>query len=1320
YRGKDHHFALDGELSNQLRDLAKSQQTTLYTVLLSGFYVTLASLTGQSDIVVGTPSDGRQHSQTQDLIGFFINSLVLRAQVDSSQNLIDLIGQVHTVVTQGKVHQALPFEKLLDTLAIKRDRSRHPIYQVMFGAHSVDQSTLATNRLPFEPVDLDDGQSLYSPAKFDLSVFMSDEPNQIIGAFNYAVALFDESSIQRMAELYLRVLKALVNVKQQVRPIADIELLANDERDTLLHQWQSAKVDIEPVTMAQQFEAQVAKTPDNVAVVFDGQSLSYRELNNKANQLAHTLAQMLTDTDDGFVALYLERGIDMVTAILAVLKAGGAYVPISPDTPQSRTAFILSDTAAKVILTQNSCHEALMGSLEDKSSICVLNLDDQPLNKSPFTNLTVQSNPQDLAYVIYTSGTTGQPKGVMIEHRAVVSLIEGQTRAFDFSAQEVVIWLASYTFDASVEQLFLALFNGASVYIPSLSQVKDAAQLKRQIIVQQVTHLHATPQYLAALGEFDSANNIKRVICGGDVVDERLKQIWADKLINEYGPTEVTVTAVQSLDFAQHNAINCIGKPLNNTRAYVLSAQKRLVPIGTPGELYIGGTGVARGYLNLPELTAERFVADPFVDGALVGADNTRMYKTGDRVRWSPDGQLHFLGRSDNQVKIRGFRIELEEIQCVLNALPEVKQAVVIARKKSDDKYLAAYVVAQAGQTFELTVLNDKLPEYMVPATLTYIDSVPLNVNGKLDLEALPEPEFVNVDCYVAPRDAREQQLCTIWQDVLGLAQVGIEDDFFAMGGDSIKAIRLTAAMGKHFDVDVPLALLFDQPKIASLAGLVSSQDKVVIEAVEQSQYPLSFAQERLLFIESFEQGSDAYHIPYFVELLDSDVNLMQQAINAVIDVHPVLKTVYLNDGKADYQQVLPQLVLIPTIELTPGQSLLTKVKADISQPFDLTTQPSIRLNHYVCGQQNYLLILFHHIAFDGWSNGLFMQALSSAYQALKQGNPVDLPQPTISYGDYALWQREQLKGETLDALLGYWQQHLSGFETLDLITDHARPAKPDYRGKDHLFALDEILSGQLRALAKSQQTTLYTVLLSGFYVTLAGITGQSDVVVGTPSDNRHHAQTQDLIGFFVNSLAFRAQVDPTQSITGLIEQVHDIVIQGKVHQELPFEKLVDGLDVERDMSRHPIYQVLFSLQSFAQNDEVQKQALPFEPVDLDEGQSLYSPAKFDLSLHLNNDKASISGGFNYAVSLFEPATITRFEATYRRVLNAFVDDNQQNRPIGEIDLLSRDDRRVLQQWQQTDVAGELSLLHRQFEAQVDKVPHHVALVCGELSLSYQ
>ncbi|WP_426575526.1 amino acid adenylation domain-containing protein (plasmid) [Xenorhabdus stockiae] len=1325
YQGRDVHFVLDASLSEQLRTLARTQETTLYTVLLSAFYVTVAKLTGQDDIVLGTPTDNRHHAQTLPLLGMFVNTLVLRAQLQYTDGVTALIAQVHKLVTDAKAHQDMPFEQLVEALNIERDTARHPLFQVMFSVQAFGENP-SNGNLPFSPVALD--ETLYCPAKFDLSLFLSDSKTAITGCLNYAISLFNNASITRIADIYQRVLTAFVADQQQ--PLSNIDILSAQERHTLLHSWNQTDAPYpQDKTLPQLFEAQAAQHPDAIAVEFEEQVLSYGELNHRANHLAHYLITLGVGPDER-VAICVERSPEMVVGLLAILKAGGAYVPLDPALPDERLAHMLKDSAPVALLTQSTFAQALEAALPSASHTVLLDKQPAHLTEQPAHNPTVPAlAPHHLAYVIYTSGSTGLPKGVEMPQSALSNLLHWHhyTPEHPTTAGKT-LQFAALGFDVAFQEIFTTLCEGGCLVLINDSLRRDPQQLLKLVQQQQIERLflpYVALQHFAEavnLSEGDDLSCLKHIITAGEqlritpAIQHLLRRARHCRLHNHYGPTESHVVTSYTLDNETEHwpTLPPIGRPIANTQIYILDPHGQPVPWGVTGEIYIAGKSVARGYLNRPELTAERFLSCPFSN-----EPGTRMYKTGDLGRWLPDGNIDYLGRNDFQVKVRGFRIELGEIESALMAYSQIRQAVVIDREHQGHKVLVAYLVAEDAVSDDmlLTHLSDRLPDYMLPASFTFMDAIPLTPNGKVNRRALPEPLFGNRDSYVAPRNVLETQLCAIWQDVLALEQVGIDDNFFRIGGNSLSSIKLIAAIRRTLSTDISLAQLFELKTIAGLATQMNTQIRTVIPPLAQARYPLSFAQERMLFIEQYEQGSDVYHIPYLVQLTqDTSLPVLETAIKRLAERHAVLRTVYRSDDQGQmYQQILDEDLVIPSQSCDDRERLLANVRSEIAIPFDLTTEPSLRLRHYQVADNHYLLLLWHHIAMDGWSTDIFMAELAEIYHALQAGHGSPLPELEITYGDYAAWQRDYLQGDIREQQLAYWQHTLAGYETLALPTDHPRPAQVNYQGRDVHFVLDAPLSEQLRTLARTQETTLYTVLLSAFYITLAKLSGQDDIVIGTPTDNRHHAQTLPLLGMFVNSLALRAQLQYTDGVTALIAQVHKLVTGAKAHQDMPFEQLVEALNIERDTARHPLFQVMFSVQAFGENPSDSN--LPFSPVALDE--TLDSPAKFDLSLFLSDSKTAITGCLNYALSLFNNASITRIADIYQRVLSAFVADPQQ--PLSNIDILSAQERHTLLTiWNQTDTPyPQDKTLPQLFEAQVAKTPDHVALVFEGESLTY-
>ncbi|MDC9616130.1 amino acid adenylation domain-containing protein, partial [Xenorhabdus khoisanae] len=1294
-------------VKNDLHSFCHKNNTSIPAVFYSLISIVMAKLTGQQELVFNTTTHGRTTRSEKYVVGMQANMYPIHCHISQELLIVEQIKQVESVFKSCYHHGKFPSSHF--TRLAKQHGFSLPNISILYDRFSASATEI--NQTQHFHVDTEFNTD---PIVFRLKDHGYDQELKI--TIQYLQAYFSDSDINNILERLNNLLTTILDNPAVL--VSELPILLEQERHTLLHRWNQTDTHYsQDKTLPQLFETQAAQSPDATAIIFENQSVSYSELNRRANQLAHHLIALGVRPDDR-VAICLERNPDMVVGILAILKAGGAYLPLDPAYPSERLLYMLDDAAPVALLTQTTQVDKLMTSVPtvwiDNPALCC---DTQPENNPDTQALGLTS--RHLAYVIYTSGSTGKPKGVMVEHRNVVNLLIWTQQAFRPEELTNTLFSTSLNFDVSVYEFFAPLIFGGTIHL--VSNALSLLTTQSNTTERLVSLINTVPSAIDRLIENNAIPQTARTVnLGGEALKshivERLFALTSvQEVCNLYGPSETTVYSTWIRMNRETGFVAHIGRPIANTRIYLLDDHQHLVPMGASGEIYIGGDGVTRGYLNRPELTAERFLPDPFSS-----VPEARMYKTGDLGRWLPDGNIEYLGRNDFQVKIRGFRIELGEIETALTTHPQVKQAVVIDREYQGNTALVAYLVTENVLSDEglISHLSSRLPDYMLPASFTRIEVIPLTLNGKVNRRALPEPNWGNKDNYVAPRNTLETQLCAIWQDVLALERVGIEDNFFRIGGNSLTAIKLIAAIRRTLSTDISLAQLFELKTIAGLATQMDEQIRTVIPHLTQSRYPLSFAQERMLFIEQYEQGSDVYHIPYLVQL-DQDVSLplLDTAINRLAERHAVLRTVYRSDEHdQSYQQVLDGDLVIQSQSCDDRDRLLASVRTEIATPFDLTTEPSLRLRHYQVANSHYLLLLWHHIAMDGWSVDIFMAELAEIYHALQAGRDSPLPELEITYGDYAVWQRDYLQGDVREQQLAYWRQALAGYESLALPADHPRPAQVNYQGRDVNFELDTHLSDQLRILAKTQETTLYTVLLSAFYVTLAKLSGQADIVIGTPTDNRHHTQTQPLLGMFVNSLALRAQLQHTDSVTALIKQTHQLVTGAKAHQDMPFEQLLDALNIERDTARHPIFQVMFSVQTFGEHSSAGN--LPFSPVTLDD--PLYSSAKFDLSLFLSDGKTAITGCLNYALSLFSEISITRIADIYQRVLSAFVADQQQ--PLSGIDILSAQERHtLLNLWNQTDAPyPQNKTLQQQFEAQAAINPDNIALVFEGETLTYR
>ena len=911
----------------------------------------------------------------------------------------------------------------------------------------------------------------------------------------------------------------------------------------------------------------------------------------------------------------------------------------------------------------------------------------------------------------------------MTRHRGVVNFIHYHTKEFSTARPcHNVTQSISINFDASWTELALGLFNGGALHIVESIAQMTGPELAAYLSRHEITIFTSTPAIINNLPR-EPVPGLEYLICGGDVGSKSAMDYWSGQLkyYNAYGPTEATVCTTYSRHNSNRSNRN-IGKPLDNKKAYILTGRNIPAPIGVYGELYIGGEGLATGYLNRPELTAERFVDNPFATGDEKRASrNLKMYKTGDLARWLPDGSIEFSRRNDDQVKISGFRLELGEIENRLAEHPAVSQCAVTCRERQGNKYLAAYYVAGASIASRKLALHlsGMLPYYMVPSYFIRVTDMPLSASGKIDRKQLPEPEFTaDEENYAPPRNETETVLCRLWQEALGMGRVGINDDFFRLGGTSITAIKLSHRMTQKLQREIPVASIFTRKTVRGISeALAGFKQMAAIEPCKDDKAALSFAQARLLFIETYQGGSNAYNIPMLFELTkEADIPALKRAIESIIKRHDVLRTVFARGDTGDfYQKVLKTLPAIEDINSTENK-IFHEAAAAVNSVFDLHKAPPVKIVFYHTGSQVYLLITIHHIAFDGWSADLFLKELDSFYHCHTDGIPPVVPDLDIQYRDFAVWQRNDLSGERLEKALAYWKQELDGCEPLHLPLDRPRPPQVQYAGDDVDFSLDPALSTGLKTVVKEYGTTPYTVFLAAFNILLHKYSSQTDIVVGSPTANRQYTQVENLIGFFVNSTPMRCRLSPGLCIADLIENTASIQAGMQMFQDLPFEKLIENLKVEQDPSRHPLFQVMFGVQSFGKSAGSNGMGFLRQ---LDTSQ-LYKTAKFDLSLFINDAGETITGSFNYAVALFNRETIQTMAGHYCNILKIIAAGG--NPRIRDVPLLSAAELdRIINRWNGTTCPyPHDKTIVQAFEEQAAGTPDSPALVFNKHHLTYR
>ncbi|RKI63758.1 non-ribosomal peptide synthetase, partial [Corallococcus sp. AB049A] len=1315
--GATYAFTLSRSLTGELKALAQREGASLYMVLLAAWQVLMARYSGQQDISVGSPIAGRMRAELEGLIGFFVNTLVLRANVDGALTFRQLLAQVRETVLDAYEHQEVPFEKLVEVLQPERSRSHTPLFQTMLALQNMPMNELRLPDLSLLPVEVEN-----PIAKFDLSVSFMEIPNGLSGMLEYSTELFDAGTIQRLVAHLLTLIEA--GVERPDTRVSRLPLLTAAERRDMLVEWNATRAPFPEACMHSLFEAQVRRAPDAVAAVFEGTQLTYAQLDARANQLAHGLRRRGVGPEVR-VALGVERSLDIVIGLLGILKAGGAWVPVDPLLPRERLAFMLEDSAAQVLVTQQPLVDRFPEALHARA-LC-LDTERESLAKEPADAPVTGVTPGNLAYLLYTSGSTGTPKGTAVEHRGVANLVTHEAVAYGIGPGSRVLQFASLSFDLSVEEIFTTLCNGATLVLAPLEKLMPGEPLPVLLREQGLSVVSLTPAALAATSS-DGLPHVRTVISGGDALPADVVARWAPgrRLLNTYGPTEATVIATLGEVAADGDAPS-IGKPLANVRVYVLDPYGQPVPRGVRGELHIGGVGVARGYAGRPGLTAERFIPDAF--SSTPGA---RLYRTGDVVRWRVDGQLEFVGRLDFQVKLRGFRIELGEVEATLARQPGVSEAVVRVWGDGADKRLVGYVVAKDGHALDVdtlrTGLRQGMPEYMVPAVLMVLDALPLNANGKVDRKVLPEPEAARGgDAYVAPRTVTEAKLAAAWAEVLRLERVGVKDNFFALGGHSLLATQVVSRLRTSLGVELPLRLLFEAPTVEALAQRIEQLGRsgvpTLSAGVRPVSLPLSFAQQRLWFIDQLEPGSSLYNVPSVVRLEgDLNASALEQSLREVVQRHEALRTTFEEEAGQPVQRIHASVdVPLVTVDLSAAGAeredvARQRVLEEMAKPFDLMRGPVLRALLVRLDARDHLLVIsMHHIVSDGWSVSVLLRELGALYTARASGHALALPPLPVQYADYAAWQRDWLRDETLAREVDYWKQQLAGAPpVLELPTDRPRPAVRTNAGTTLGFMLPLELSQRLSTLARNEGASLYMVLLAGWQVLLSRYSGQDDISVGSPIAGRTRSEVEGLIGFFVNTLVLRTQVDGDPSFRALLTRVRERVLGAYEHQEVPFEKLVEALQPERSLSHSPLFQSLMSLQ----NVPVEESHLPglvLKPVSF-EGRT----SKFDLSLFFSETPDGLSGAVEYSTDLFEASTVRRMVEHLRVLLEGVVAKPEE--AVGRLPLLTPEERQqVLVTWNQRQAEYDRdATIPALFEAQAKRTPNAVAVVSGKQRLTYR
>ncbi|CAI6309500.1 nonribosomal peptide synthetase DhbF [Bacillus subtilis] len=1307
---------------NALKEAARYFSGSWHEVMIAVSAVYVHRMTGSEDVVLGLPMMGRIGSASLNVPAMVMNLLPLRLTVSSSMSFSELIQQISREIRSIRRHHKYRHEELRRDLKLIGENHRlfGPQINLMPFDYGLDFAGVlgTTHNLSAGPVD-------------DLSINVYDRTDgsglRIDVDANPEV--YSESDIKLHQRRILQLLQTASAGEDML--IGQMELLLPEEKEKVISKWNETAKSEKLVSLQDMFEKQAVLTPERIALMCDDIQVNYRKLNEEANRLARLLIEKGIGPEQ-FVALALPRSPEMVASMLGVLKTGAAYLPLDPEFPADRISYMLEDAKPSCIITT----EEIAASLPDNLAVPELVLDQavtqEIIKRYSPENPDVSVSLDHPAYIIYTSGSTGRPKGVVVTQKSLSNFLLSMKEAFSLGEEDRVLAVTTVAFDISALELYLPLISGARIVIARKETIREPHALAQMIENFDINIMQATPTLWHALvtSEPEKLRGL-RVLVGGEALPSGLLQALQDlhcSVTNLYGPTETTIWSAAAFLEEGLKGVPPIGKPIWNTQVYVLDNGLQPVPPGVVGELYIAGTGLARGYFHRPDLTAERFVADPY------GPPGTRMYRTGDQARWRADGSLDYIGRADHQIKIRGFRIELGEIDAVLANHPHIEQAAVVVREdQPGDKRLVAYVVADAAiDTAELRrYMGASLPDYMVPAAFVEMDELPLTPNGKLDRKALPAPDFSTSVSDRAPRTPQEEILCDLFAEVLGLARVGIDDSFFELGGHSLLAARLMSRIREVMGAELGIAKLFDEPTVAGLAAhldLAQSARPALQRAERPEKIPLSFAQRRLWFLHCLEGPSPTYNIPVAVRLSgELDQGLLKAALYDLVCRHESLRTIFPESQGTSYQHILDADQACPELHVTEiaEKELSDRLAEAVRYSFDLAAEPAFRAELFVIGPDEYvLLLLVHHIVGDGWSLTPLTRDLGTAYAARCHGRSPEWAPLAVQYADYALWQQELLGNEDdpnslIAGQLAFWKETLKNLpDQLELPTDYSRPAEPSHDGDTIHFRIEPELHKRLQELARANRVSLFMVLQSGLAALLTRLGAGTDIPIGSPIAGRNDDALGDLVGLFINTLVLRTDTSGDPSFRELLDRVREVNLAAYDNQDLPFERLVEVLNPARSRATHPLFQIMLAFQ----NTPDAELHLP----DMESSLRINSvgSAKFDLTLEISEDRLAdgtpngMEGLLEYSTDLFKRETAQALADRLMRLLEAAESDPDEQ--IGNLDILAPEERSsMVADWQSVSEKIPHACLPEQFEKQAALRPDAIAVVYENQALNY-
>lgn len=1261
YEGDKVEFDIDNNIKRRLELMAEGTKATLFMVLLTAYNVLLSKYSGQEDIIVGMPVSGRTHSDLEKIVGVFVNTLAIRTNTDSQSTFRELLEKVKESCLEAYDNQDYQFEELVDNLNLHRDTSRNPVFDTMFSFNN-DIEEIELENLKLYPYDISNGQT-----KFDLSLNAFDDGLVIHFSLEYCTKLFKRETAEKITRHFTKILEQVV-LNPEIR-LSDIDMLTMEEKRHLLFDLNNTEHEYPFYSgIHQLFEGQAQKTPQNIALIFEGKQLTYSELNEKSNRIAWYLIEKGVK-EDSVVGIMVERSMELIIGIMGILKAGGAYLPIDPDYPKDRIDFLINNSNTAILLTGEKIQQL---HLENAYAIAVSEVLDN--NNLPITNLDIEYNPERLLYVIYTSGSTGNPKGVMVKSHSFMNLLNWSIREFGICEKDCNLLIAPVSFDLAQLNIFSTLITGGRlcIFSPGLYNYENMSDLIRK---EQVTIINCASSAFYPLIDFNEDSgfirlqSLSRIFLGGDPINLGKLLPWIKteecraEIVNAYGPTECTDIATYYVidnNTVEPEMVVPIGKPIDNFKIYILDKNQKLVPQGMVGELCIGGAGVARGYYNDPELTKDKFIECSDIPG-------TRVYRTGDLAKWNKEGNVEFIGRIDTQVKIRGYRIEMGEIEAAVLCHPAIREAVVIAKEDGiGGKYICAYIVSDAG--LSITELKDylqkSLPGYMIPSHFVQIEAMPLTPNGKINRKALPEPDRISLieTEQQKPQNELEEKLADIFKEILNTDIVGVNENFFDLGGNSLSAMILSLRINKEFNTEVSLTNIFTMCTIRQLANyIIQEENKAVYDVIEvqpeREHYPMSQAQRRMFILNQIEDTQTSYNI-YGAVVIEGnlDVGKLESAAKELLQRHEILRTSFeVVDGEPCqlvHKDVEFGLELIKN-NYDGADGLDDRITSFI-RPFDLSKAPLIRVGLIPLeGKKCAVIMDMHHIISDGTSVNILMKDLFALYKGK------ELPPVKIQYKDFSVWQNKLLKSEIMKVQESYWLETFKGeIPVLNLPIDYPRPPIMDFKGEVYEFEIDEFTTSKIRNLASESNTTMFMILLSSYNVLLSKLTGQDDIIVGVPSAGRKHADIQNTVGMFINTIALRSNPEKSRTFVDFLQEVRKNSLKAFENQDFQFELLLDMLGITRNLSRNPLFDTVLNFYNMNDSDnnymseETDFNVFPYEVKN--------NVAKFDIVLYASETDDRLKFYCNYRTSLFKSSTIEYIMGEYVKLLSIIADEPEK------------------------------------------------------------